>query len=58
MAPGPHDTPSEVVAERGEVHIDGPGGIAVALTPAAAAETSDRLYKAAAVAAQQRRDEG
>ncbi len=38
-----HDTPSDVSAEEGHVHIDGPDGVVVSLTPDAAAETSDRL---------------
>ena len=41
-----YDTPSEVVAEQGEVIVDGPDGVAVSLTPEAALETSDRLLKA------------
>ena len=42
-----HATPSDVVAEEGEVIVDGPDGVAVSFTPAAAAETSDRLMEAA-----------
>jgi hypothetical protein len=38
-----YDTPSDVSAEEGEVMLDGPGGIAVSLTPDAALETSHRL---------------
>ena len=38
-----HDEPSEVDAEEGEVIVDGPDGVAVTLTPDAAAETGDRL---------------
>ena len=34
---------SEVNAEDGEVIVDGPDGVAVSLTPEAAAETGDRL---------------
>jgi len=37
------DEPSEVVAEDGEVIVDGPDGVAVSLTPDAALETSERL---------------
>ena len=47
MPQEPHDQPSDVCAETGEVHIDGPGGTAVAMTPRAAVETSDRLLNAA-----------
>ena len=39
----PHDTPSDVTAEEGEVMLDGPGGVAVSFTPEAALETSERL---------------
>ena len=44
MAPNKsYDTPSEVSADQGEVIVDGPGGVAVSLTPEAAIETGDRL---------------
>jgi hypothetical protein len=58
-----HDTPSDVTADDGEVHIDGPGGVTVSMTPDAAAETSDRLLADATqaqgqkVRARERRDE-
>lgn len=45
-----YDEPSDVSVEQGQVHMDGPDGVAVALTPDAAAETSDRLFAAAATA--------
>jgi len=48
------DEPSEVSAEQGQVVVDGPDGVAVSLTPEAAAETSDRLLDRAAEAAGQR----
>lgn len=51
----PYDTPSEVMADEGQVLVDGPDGVAVALTPEAALETSDRLFDAAAKALGQRR---
>jgi hypothetical protein len=38
-----HDKPSSVSGEAGEVMVDGPDGVAVSLTPAAARETSARL---------------
>lgn len=38
-----HSEPSEVAAEDGVVYVDGPDGVAVALTPEAAIETSHRL---------------
>ena len=46
----PHETPSDVTAEEGEVQVDGPDGVAVSFTPDAALETSDRLFKGAAKA--------
>ena len=49
-----HDIPSEVSAEEGEVLVDGPGGVAVSLTPRAAEETSHRLLFGAAQAQGQR----
>jgi len=49
-----YDEPSKVTAEEGEVLVDGPDGVAVALTPEAAAETSDRLLAGAAEGAGQR----
>lgn len=54
MAKQTYDTPSDVAAEQGEVIVDGPDGVAVSLTPEAAAETSDRLLHAANHAAGQR----
>lgn len=45
-----HDDPSSATAEDGQVLVDGPDGVAVTLTPDAAAETSDRLLHAAALA--------
>jgi hypothetical protein len=48
------DEASTVTAEEGEVHVDGPDGVAVSLTPEAAAETSDRLLVGAADGAGQR----
>ncbi len=45
-----HDEASHVTAEHGEVLVDGPDGVAVSLTPDAAAETSDRLLHSAAEA--------
>ena len=47
----PHDRPSDVAVEEGEVLVDGPDGVAVSLTPSAAEETSRRLFDAAVEAA-------
>lgn len=47
--------PSEVIAEQGEVIVEGPYGVAVTLTPDAAEETARRLRVAAAQARQQGR---
>jgi hypothetical protein len=46
----PHETPSDVTAEEGEVQVDGPDGVAISFTPDAALETSDRLFEGAAKA--------
>lgn len=51
-----HDTASQVAARDGDVHIDGPDGVAFSLTPDAAAETSHRLLHGAAMAQGQRLD--
>lgn len=51
------ETPSEVTAEDGEVIVDGPDGVAVSMTPEAAAETSHRLLHAAAQARGQQMNE-
>jgi hypothetical protein len=53
-APKPQDQPSHVAAEQGEVLIEGPNGIALSLTPEAAAETSQRLRAGAARAIDQK----
>lgn len=50
----PENRPSNVVAEEGEVVMDGPDGLAVSLTPDAAIETSERLLKAGIEARGQR----
>jgi hypothetical protein len=50
----PYDEASHVEARGGDVHMDGPDGVAVSLTPDAAAETSDRLLHGAAQAQGQR----
>lgn len=49
-----YDEASTVAAEDGNVYVDGPDGVAVALTPEAAADTSDRLLHAANTAQGQR----
>lgn len=49
-----HDQPSDVSAEDGEVQLDGPDGLAVAFTPEAAEETSERLLTGAMAAFAQR----
>jgi hypothetical protein len=41
----PHDEPSQVIAEEGEVIMEGPNGHAVSFTPDAALETSERLLR-------------
>lgn len=46
-AAGFHKQPSSVVADSGTVIIDGPDGVAVTMSPDAAAETARRLAEAA-----------
>jgi hypothetical protein len=50
--------PSQVAAEKGQVIIDGPDGVAVTMTPDAAEETARRLMKAVGEARQQVSREG
>ena len=42
-----HAVPSEVIAEQGEVILEGPEAVAFALTPEAAEETARRMMRAA-----------
>jgi hypothetical protein len=54
--PYPVETnPGMVSVEKGEVLLDGPDGVAVAMTPEAAEETGRRLIAAAQEAANQPR---
>ena len=48
-----HGEPSDVVAEEGEVIVEGPNGVAVTLTPDAAEETGRRMMEAASEARRQ-----
>lgn len=50
-----YDEASKVEASEGNVEVDGPDAVDVTLTPEAAEETSDRLFKEAARATGQRR---
>lgn len=50
----PHETPSVVTDDEGEVLVDGPGGHALAMTPEAAAQTAERLRDGVAAARDQR----
>ena len=52
----PFETPSEVTAVKGEVHVDGPDGIAFVMMPEAAAETGRRLLAASAEAQRHKSD--
>ncbi len=54
MPAKPHNTASEVTAEEGEVHVDGPGATALAMTPEAAEKMAHRLYAGAREAHDQR----
>jgi hypothetical protein len=47
---GPFEKGGKAVAEEGFVLLDGPDGIAVAMTPSAAEETGSSLLEAARVA--------
>ena len=49
------DEPTEIQAVDGKVELDGPDGVDVAMTPEAAEETADRMFRASAEAAGQRR---
>jgi hypothetical protein len=49
------DEATEVQAVDGEVELDGPDGVDVAMTPEAAEGTADRMFRASAKAAGQRR---
>lgn len=49
----PEDTPGKAVAEGGVVLLDGPDGVAIAMTPDAAGATADSLKAAAAEARKQ-----
>ena len=46
----PRSDPGSAVAEAGQVLLDGPDGVAVAMTPDAAEETGRRLIAAAHLA--------
>lgn len=46
----PSDTPILAAAERGEVLLDGPDGLATSLTPRAAKRSAERLHHAADLA--------
>ena len=54
MPKKPYDIASEVSAQDGDVLVNGPDGVDVALTPGAAIETSDRLLSGALEAQGQR----
>ena len=45
-----HDDAGHVTTESGQVMLDGPDGVAVAMTPRAAAETGRRLIAGAEAA--------
>jgi hypothetical protein len=52
-ATGPADVPGVASAEQGQVMLDGPDGVAVAMTPDCASETARRLAVAAEEARRQ-----
>lgn len=47
MSRQPHETPTKATAEQGEVMLDGPGGLALSMTPAAADASAKALTRAA-----------
>ncbi|MDQ4087584.1 MAG: hypothetical protein M3177_06200 [Pseudomonadota bacterium] len=51
-----HGDPSDVMAEEGDVIVEGPNGVAVTLTPEAAEETARRMMLAASEARRQLKD--
>jgi hypothetical protein len=54
----PETEPGVASAECGQVMLDGPDGVAIAMTPEAARETGRRLIAAADEAERQLGDEG
>jgi hypothetical protein len=52
--PRPQTQPGVAVAEEGLVILEGPAGVAVTMTPEAAARTGQSLLDAAALARRQR----
>lgn len=48
-----HDDPSDVESFDGHILVDGPGGVALTLTPAAAVAIGERLLEHAAIAVEQ-----
>ena len=57
MQPGVYSDAGKASAERGQVLLDGPDGIAISLTPDAAEETGRSLIEAAAEAKTQSSDD-
>ncbi|QQV78089.1 hypothetical protein H5J25_04980 [Sphingomonas aliaeris] len=55
MSRTPHNTPTSACAEAGEVMLDGPDGLAVSLTPDAAAKSATAIADAAREARTQTR---
>ena len=53
-----YDTPTKVAHVDGEVVLDGPDGIGLSMTPAAAEESGKRLVKSAAAAKRARQKAG
>jgi len=54
MANRVHKEAGDAAAERGEVILDGPNGVAVSMTPEAARKTGERLAGAADEASRQK----
>lgn len=58
MSNKPHNVPTKATAERGEVMLDGPNGLALSLTPEAAAKSAAALAEAATEAVRQNAAQG
>lgn len=54
----PETQPGVATAEHGQVTLDGPNGVAVAMTPEAAIGTAESLFEAAKLAERQQGGDG
>jgi len=56
MSTKPHDVPTTVTVENGEVMLDGPNGLAVSFTPEAASKSAAAIVAAVDEARTRARD--